>query len=316
VHDRLLSQKSMAKSKTSNPSYSYVMFECCLINYIEKTAEILRYGIVRYALNKVSGTDYYILNEVINLHFDKLLSKDLSFHINASGLTNRPIDEWSLKNANSVLTNYLCNGGSNELYNVFIDQARIYYQISQAYKILKLQLVSGSYAGVLKSYRTIKEIVDNHESRFGKDALVSVKTQMLLEYIDGDNYRPDFELFKGYLAIKSIQGDKDYACTNKAFIISRMVGAKTPEISTHLIGSKEIEALYNRFKGQYFYKMLLINLQLNKFIASTITGNRCIYISTHLQTALLKAAIQNGNTVAQRKQKIEVIKAERKALKY
>ncbi|OOQ57122.1 hypothetical protein [Mucilaginibacter pedocola] len=302
----------MAKSKTSDQAYSYVMFECCLINHIERTSEILNYSIVRYALKEVEGTSYQILNEALKLHFDKLLPSDLSAIVKAAGIGERPSNQWETKNAYCLLVNYL---HQTENTDHFTDSARLYYQVSQAYRILNLKLVRGTYAGTIKDYKAMISIVDIHERRFGKDALVSIKTGLLIEYSNTDKYRPDFELLRGFLAVKSIQGDKDFACTNKAMITARMIGAKTANIADHLCAEKATAAHYKRFNEQYFYRKLLLDLQLKSFIASSATGNRCIYLSTQLTSELLTAAIQNSLAATQRKEKVASIKADRQSIK-
>jgi hypothetical protein len=276
--------------------HSYIYFECCLISLFPKEiSSILNYGVYKLALT-FEGTDYQILTYAINLHFDKKLPRYLSASIDSAGITERPVKDYEFKAAYCTLDYSLTAADIQSA--TFAAECKPYYQLYKALTFLKL---SGAYEPVFKAYQRIKLIVDTHEATHGNDAMVSVKTDKLIEFRDENNSYKDFELLKGFMAIKSLQGKKDFIQTTKAMIIARMIGAKSDSVAKCLLKDKSISKLYNKFNGRYYFDNLISQLLHRGFIKSKISGNRCLYISTSLDGALLIPAIANHVESKQRK---------------
>ncbi|MDB5131791.1 MAG: hypothetical protein JWR02_1540 [Mucilaginibacter sp.] len=291
--------------------HPYVFFECCLINHIQKEIDnILDYAIIKFA-SKLEITDYNLLCGAIQLYVNDKLPSRLNKAFIAAKIDADVADKYALTGAYNSLLNAV--NRMDEDIEKFKSDLRPYVQIDQAIKKLRLQSIN--YDSILAKYRRIKTIVDNFEVLHGKDAVVGVKITMLIDFRDTEKSYRDFELLKGFLAIKSILGDKDFVGTNKAFVTARMIGAKTPKIVSSLMVDKATKKLYAKFTGRYFYDQLLYDLEDKNFIMSRLPGNRCIYLSTSLSYELLKVSIQNYLDKSQRANKKSSLKEKRRQFK-
>ena len=167
-----------------------------------------------------------------------------------------------------------------------------FYRFKEAMKALGLQ---GDITSIIKSANVIKQQLIKYEARFGQDATFMVKIDMLLQFMYDDKPTYEFELFAAFAGIKSIIGKKDFCSTTKAFIVMRMIGAKSQAALEEIIKSPAVKAIYDRYTKRYHFDKLIIELQKRHFISAkigmTIGVKSRLFISCHLAYDLLPLAI-------------------------
>ncbi len=179
-----------------------------------------------------------------------------------------------------------------------------FYQMSLAMNSLAL---TGNLAQIWQNYVRVVETVDHFEKIHGKDALVSVKTELIMDFYKNDKVVEEYELFSAYCAVKSILGQKKYISTNKQFIALRMLGAKNAKVlkayydkPTTENGEKfRITAVYDKYLKRYHADKLINTLLSRKFLSSKIgmKGTRKLYLSCNLNfTELAIAVSQSGSS--------------------
>lgn len=293
----------MSKKNLSEKEFKYVCFETCLISGIDKQInDIFNYSIVKYSISNIKLSKEEILNEAIRLYYDDKLPGKIS-NVFATAFdgeveeSTRGYNEKGEFDPSEERTSLLLYFDSEDEgifdanFSKFIDDCKPYCQLHRG--LHALNLTGGNYDYMLKGYSKVNNIVAQNESQYGKNPLVMMKIQMLLDYVNGDKTHRNFELLKGFLAIKSIQGQKDFTGTNKEMVCARMIGAKTPDIAKQLIKDKAINKVFLKYKARYFFDQLLLELQIKSFITAKITYGRSVYLSTQLDNELLCVAIMN-----------------------
>lgn len=188
-------------------------------------------------------------------------------------------------------------------YSHFFISCITYTQIHLS--LIDLGLMHPNYDFLIKNYNSIYDEIYLFECEYGRDALVMVPVKIAFDYLKSDKTNREYELLRGFLAIKSLQGNKSMVATHKADIQRRMVGAKSYEVLNHFLNSKQTKAstskIYKKYTGRYFGDQLIKELYDKRFIQSKITprGSRLIYLSTQLSMKELAFEIINNKTKKQ-----------------
>ncbi len=130
-----------------------------------------------------------------------------------------------------------------------------------------------SINNLLERYYNALEIKSRFESQYGPDCWASVKTDMLFDFRDSGK---DLDLFRAYMAIKSIIGPHRFTATTRNVILMRMMGCKSNQALNDFIKSnkaaKEYHALYSRSDKamRYHFDKLFESLLSLGFIKSKI----------------------------------------------
>ena len=181
----------------------------------------------------------------------------------------------------------------------FKDDAILLYQIRQVRGKDFLNLDIKSMTGLLEGYETGIKKRKDFEAQFGPDAMASVKIQHLFEFRDSGK---DLDLFRAYIAIKSIIGTKDFAESNKLAIASRMIGCKSKEAFDHYTTQKinknsKIMETVNKYSKRYHMDNLLLELAERKFIMHlSIKECRIMYFSKFMEPEELAKLIKAKKT--------------------
>lgn len=282
----------MAKIK----DYGYVQFPLCLLMETYTNAHngfnmIIHFGIVNFA-----KTFKYNINEVgRQLMFcyyreQKLMPKKLldmmEDYIKKDELT---IDEDYNGFSGSEFEPLECTTelmGLFETNEDFKDNAILHYQIRQSCKKDFLNVDIGSMASLLKEYETGCKIRRDFEAQFGPDAMASVKVTQLFQFRDSGK---DLDLFRAFLAIKSLIGRKELVESNKPIILSRMIGCKSKEAFEHYTTKKfsknpKLVEIVTKYGKRYHMDNLLLELRKRKFIQCVSKAQcRKLYFSSYME---------------------------------
>lgn len=109
---------------------------------------------------------------------------------------------------------------------VFKEQAILFYQVRQVLKLGGLQAKNGVIDSIVRLHHEAASFIEDFESKFGADAMVGVKVDLIFQARDN---KVDRDIFRAYVAVKSLLGKKKYVASNKPAILTRMVGCKTVE---------------------------------------------------------------------------------------
>ena len=282
----------MAKIK----EYGYVQFPLCLLMETYTNAHDGLTMIEDFAIVKFAKTFNYNINDVAcQLMYcyyreKKLMPAKLLYtmenYINEDKLS---IDEEyygfvggkfdPLEHSSELI-------GLFETDQDFKKEAILLYQIRLAINTNCLNLTIGSMTSLINGYEAGKKIREDFEAQFGSDAMVSVKISQLIEFRASGK---DLDLFRAFLAIKSLIGMKDFAEGNKPAILSRMIGCKSKEAFEHYTTKKysknsklvEIVKIYGK---RYHMDKLLLELRKRKFIMC-VSKEQCrnMYFSSYME---------------------------------
>lgn len=257
--------------------------------------EIARYSVVKYA-EKFELPLYKMIPHIRDLCLKKRVLNTFFIeyyyeHIHSSNAEEDDINNYYIAENNDLTIN------DEYGYESFIKEGLSYAKINAA--LSDLVLTYRDYSILIKTYNDIKSEVNRFENLFKRDALVMLSCDMALNYLNHEKTNRDWELLRGYLAIKSLQGSKNMVATHKKDIHNRMVGAKSEDVLNYFLKGKLTKGnttkLYNRFTGRYFGDQLIKDLFKKKFIQSkgTPKGSRVIYLSTILSMDELAQEIIN-----------------------
>jgi len=283
----------MAKIK----EYGYVQFPLCLLMETYTNAQAGLTMIEDFAIVKFAKTFSYNINEVgRQLMYGYYRKKDImpkklldmmEDYINKDELT---IDEDYNGFSGSEFEPLECTSeliGLFETNEDFKDDAILYYQIKQAIDSKCLSIIIYDMDSLLKGYETGCKIKREFEAQFGPDAIVSVKITQLFEF---RKTCKDLDLFRAFLAIKSMIGTKAFAEGNKPTVLSRMIGCKSKEAFEYYTTKKNCKSLkvletVDKYNKRYHMDKLLLELAERKFIMHLpIKGCRFIYFSKFMDT--------------------------------
>lgn len=274
--------------------FSYVQFPLCLImETYKKDVEsslrlILRYGIMHYAMKlKYNLPDvakqvcyYYYRNYAV-------LQKSIKEKINTaiensqfipdedyngfSGATFQPDD-----NISEILKLF-------ESDQQFKEDSILHYRLHLCTSINHLGISIASNDSLIKSYNTALLIKKTFEDKFGPDAMPFCKKSMLFEFIENPK---DIDLFRAYIGIKSLIGQKIYVSTHKTVILSRLMGCKSNDaLKDFLKSNKVAKESYDKYSVRRQIDKLLFKLMERGFIIVLSKKHESrIYISAKLKT--------------------------------
>jgi len=281
--------------KTSS-SPKYLCFELFLINDIKsRLPAIARYSIVKYA-EKFELKLYQRIPLIREICLNKLVRNTdfIEYYYQYIYLsTSDQDDEHSYYIAQN--NEFVINEGYG--YDSFIRDGEMYAKIHAALK--DLSWIHYDYSTLIETHKDISSEVNLFESRNKRDALVMLSCDLALNYLNNEKTNREWELLRGFLAIKSLQGSKSMVATHKEDLHRRMIGAKTEDVLNYFLKEKTTNGptrkLFDKFKGRYFGDQLLKDLFEKKFIRSKLTprGSRVIYLSTSLTMDELAQEIIN-----------------------
>lgn len=168
----------------------------------------------------------------------------------------------------------------------FKNSAILCWQINKAADSLKVNL--GSIDTTLNKYNKGLSVKNKFESEYGADVWPSIKPTQLFEFRDSGK---DIDLFRAYIAIKSLIGQHNYVATTRNVILMRMLGCKSNQVlNDFLKANKQAREIYNRYTRsdkalRYHFDKLFQSLLERGFLMSKIferTVSRKIFISQKL----------------------------------
>lgn len=320
--------------------YRYVYFPICLLQEIHINPRkafnnILDYSIVRYSeqfgyecatssfdSSKSELIDVY--RQIIYAYYHNKLTFGIEKWIDElieDGLFFVDEDYRGFKDANEFQPEDEIQS-LVEAWNDELEKQKLcirYYRLHLAMNSLGL---TGNLGGIWRNSQEVINEVKKHESVHGNDALVSIKTDLLMDFCKNEKENVEYELFTAYCAIKSIMGKKKYASTNKAFIISRMLGAKNSKTLKCLLSINQLtknqkenvlllKSVFDKYSKRYHADNLISKLLVRNFLTAKIAekGTRIIYLSTSLNYTELATELSKKPNA---KLKREIIKNEEK----
>lgn len=170
----------------------------------------------------------------------------------------------------------------------FKEAAILRYQIEQAIGKDNLNVTLKSIDKTIAMYNEGLNITNDFAQKYGNDCYPSMKIKMA---IDIRNSEKDYDLFRAYIAIKSLIGHNKYIETTKGIILMRMFGCKSSSaLLDFLESSLSIKTHYDRYSRtekamRYNFDKLFAGLLSRGFIMSKIFVrgvSRKIFLSTGL----------------------------------
>jgi len=255
--------------------YKYVQFPLCLMmETYKKDIEsalrfILRYGIMYYAIRlkydlrdvaKQTAYYYYRKQDVIQVSIiEKLnaaIDKDLftldEDYNGFSGETFQPDD-----NISEILKLF-------ESDQKFKNDCILNYQIHLCTSTDHLNVSIATNDSLIKTYDKTLRLQKKFEDMFGPDAMPFCKKSMLFDFIENPK---DIALFRAYIGIKSLIGQKIYVATHKTVVLCRMLGCKSNEsLQSFIKGNKDAKEIYDKYSGRKRMNNLLYKLMERGFI--------------------------------------------------
>jgi hypothetical protein len=160
------------------------------------------------------------------------------------------------------------------------------YQINQAENLLRIK--DYNIDRTLKGYNEGKSIQNKFESKYGPDCWPSIKPSQLFEFRDSGK---DLDLFRAFIGIKSLIGQKKYIATTRNVILMRMLGCKSGQsVQDFIKMNEEAREVYQKYSRsdkalRYNFEKLFESLLSKGFIKSKIferSVSRKIFISCKL----------------------------------
>lgn len=254
--------------------YRYVQFPLCLLmETYKKDVEsslrlILRYGIMNYALKlKYDLPDvakqvcyyYYrkqdviqssILKKISNAIDEDFFTPDEDYN-GFAGDTFQPDD-----NISEILKLF-------ESDPQFKADSILHYRLHLCTSVDHLGIGIASNDSLIKSYNTALQIKKEFEKKFGPDAMPNCKKSLLFKFIESPR---DIDLFRAYIGILSLIGQRTFISTSKPVIISRMIGCKSKTVFEYYRDDKNLLPTIEKYGKRYHIDKLLETLENRKFI--------------------------------------------------
>lgn len=274
----------------------YIQFPLCLIQQTygnskteSKTAwnNILCYGVVKYAktfkyeLADVGRQLMYHYYRNKNMIQDSLL-KNMEDYIDKGELLTDE-DYNGFQGATFDPMEFSGEG----ILKIFEDDQKfredsiLMYQVSQTGHPKTgglLNLVHYDLDSILHHHERGLSYKDKFEAVHGSDAQPMIKPSMLIEFRDSGK---DIDLFRAYIGIRSLIGQKTFTATYKSVILSRMLGCKTDNsLKEFTQTNKEAMEVYTRYSGRKRMDKLLFKLMEGGFIiALSKKHQRSIFVT-------------------------------------
>jgi len=305
----------------------YIQFPLCLLqetysNPNNGLSMIISYGLVYYAtkfkyeIREVARQLMYCYYRKQGIIQDRLLER-IEEYIQSGQLT---IDEdyngfdgleFNPENEINELLKFF------ESDSQFKDDTILRYQIAQSAGFLCINI--GSMDGTIKRYKEGLEIKNKFEQVYGPDCMPMIKPTQVFDFRDSGK---DLELFRAYIGIKSLIGQKKFVITTRNVILMRMLGCKSNEsLQAFISKNKDARDLYDKYNRsekalRYHFDKLFDKLLASGFLQSKIferSVSRKIFLSTTLTHDQLAKEIilysQKGNFKKKEIEAREMIKA-------
>lgn len=282
-----------------NKEYAYIQFPLCLLQETFKDLcdglnLILSYGIVNYAMKLPYKMDavakqvcysWYRQRNVMETSITRKIYKaidDETFTEDSdyNGFAGNKFDPD--ENIDELSRLFDTNPG-------FKKECILHYQIYLATSRNHLNIENGHYDLWIQKYNQALSIKQKFESKYGPDAMPTIKVLILFDF--RDKYQSQIDLFRGIVSIKSLIGLKQYIATTRNVILMRMTGCKSQSALDYLLlnskKAKEFHEMYSRSDKalRYHFDKLFSELLTRGFIKSKIferSVSRKIFISTKL----------------------------------
>ena len=290
-------------------------------NYDEAMEDIISFAIVDYALKQdITAEDaarqalysYYRgdgFKELYNIVDNYMIDDEIDFDEDYNGFTG---DSFNPEDGiNDVLELF-------ENDNHFYDLAVKNCQLS---KIDEFFGITGPSNGVrLQKYNPVKKQVDHHEQRFGKEPMPTIEKKLFFDFRE----KPDPILFSAYIAIRSLQGQKNFVATTRNVILMRMMGAKSNKALEEHLQDEDLKEVYQRFTRstkalRYNFDKLFDRLLSRGLLRSKIferSVSRKIFLSTTIDyDGLAEKIVEQSNKKNHKAKENEAIQKIRNATK-
>lgn len=296
--------------------FNYIQFPLCLqmLTYDDPHRGfniILDYGIVRYAMK----FDYDIIEvgrQLMYCYYRKTEMLQNSLYVS--------IDRYSENDQLTIDTDYNGFSGtdfdpletSEELLDLFETDAEfkagaiLNYQIRQAESLLNIK--DYGIDNTIKNYKKGLAFQKEFESKFGPDVMPMVKTTQIIEFRDSGK---DLDLFRAYIAIKSMIGMRNFATSQKPAILSRMIGCKSKVAFEYYTKNKygknaHLLPTVEKYSKKYHIDKLLLTLVEQKFIMYLSKPKvSVIYLSKYMEPEDLGKLIKETKEKQNLKQRIK-----------
>lgn len=155
------------------------------------------------------------------------------------------------------------------------------------------------------------EAVANTYHKYGKFdgyPLISVSVKMMLDYYSNPKDKYEKALFAMYLGIRSLIGNRDYACTTADMVKCRMFGAKEKKELDFILKDASISKAYKTYTTRHYYDKMMKDLRVFNFIQSEIGYYRRTYISCKLsmmELADVIVRIRKEKSLTQRRNEVD-----------
>ena len=180
--------------------------------------------------------------------------------------------------------------GINNILELFKHNSNFYelaLKNCQLSKIDEFFGITGPSSGVrLEKYNAIRKQIDQHEQEFGPEPMPTIEKDLFMDFRE----KPDPILFSAYIAIRSLQGQKNFIATTRNVILMRMLGAKSKKALEEHLKDEDIKEVHQKFArsenalrynfNKIFSQLLNRGLLRSKVFERSVS--RKIFLSTRL----------------------------------
>lgn len=181
--------------------------------------------------------------------------------------------------------------------NAMKDEIIEFHKLRQAKDILGLTYDIEAMADTYHKY-----------GEFEACPVVSVSIKMMLDYYSNPKDMYEKALFAMFLGIRSLIGNRDYACTTADMIKCRMFGAKDKKELKSMLTDAIISKAYKTYTTRHYYDKMMKDLRVFNFIQSEIGYYRRTYISCKLSMMGLAdviVRIRKEKSLTQRRNEVD-----------
>lgn len=220
------------------------------------------------------------LTKELHSRFDELVENEVfSPDLDYSGFRDGDLGVFNPDDEIEGIREYL--EGDLEFRDMILD----FHALRQVKDILGITF---NIESVLENIEKIKKILPE------KDALVTIKKEMMFDYYKNKKTAYEIDMFACYLGIRSILGKKEFCFTTRKMILCRMIGCKSSKDIKDATKVKELKKVYESYSIDYRMTKLLDNLVVNNFISKiAVKALRRTYLSTQFNMVELEQAIKN-----------------------
>lgn len=254
------------------------------VNKADTINQIFKYGIYNYS-TKFNVRPFDVAKQLVYDLYRGELSKDIKQQINALKSTTIGCNkDYNGFNADGT---FEPTDEINVLLDHFAVDSRFYRNASEHYKLHLAYESLGISGNKQHCIKVAKEICN----RIPKcEPMPMINTKFLFEFRDKD--KSDFELIQltAFIAIKSILGVKPYAKTNKAHIVSRMLGYSSIKHIPDTLKTK-IRELLQKYSKRHHIDKLIKELEMNWNVVTYSKYNRGMYVAISKRVNIYELAL-------------------------